>query len=582
MKKTDSKALELVRRIKNDPAFYIEKYLKIRTKAGELKQLKLNSTQRKIYEKIQELQRQKKPVRIIILKARQMGVSTITEALIFHRTATSKLTNSLIIAHEADASTNLFNMSKLFYDELPAPLRPMRKASNAKEIVFENPTADPTEKEKNPGLRSKIKIATAENREAGRSDTIHCLHASEVAFWPDAETVMVGLMQAVPNTPNSFVIIESTANGVGGYFYDMWKQAENGENDFIPLFFPWFEHEEYRMPVPSDFSLTDEEKKLKEKYHLDDEQISWRRWIIRNNFKGDEEKFRQEYPSNPEEAFLVSGRPKFHAQTLLEYRERCIDGEKGYLELPPVPNGLMKSKMIRFVSDKKGFLEVWKPPDDGKEYFIGVDTAKGLATGDFSVAVVYDENYDMVALWHGHMDTDLFADEVLKLATWYNEALIVPEENNHGLAVINRLKENYSNIYRRKTVNKITDETTEQLGWYTSEKTKALAIDNLAKHIRNKTIGTKSRKFIDECLTYIIEDDGKTNAQQGCHDDIVMASAIVLYVMESYATRVGKIVSPGEPTLPQGKTWIKDKHISEIEDELKMEAKENAWFFSQW
>lgn len=555
-----------IRRIKHDPAFYMQSFLKIRTKAGKLAKFVLNSTQRKINAKIDELQAQGRPVRILILKARQMGVSTFTEGRIFHRTATTKLTNSLIIAHKEDASTNLFNMSKLFYEELPPPLRPMKKASNAKELIFENPTPDPHEKQRNPGLRSKIKIDTAKNLGAGRSETIHNLHVSELAFWDNAEDVMLGLMQAVPNTQNTMVIIESTANGVGGYFYDLWQQAKNGENDFIPLFFPWYEHDEYRMPVPDGFVLTDEEQQLKVQYNLDDEQLAWRRWAIRNNCNGDPELFRQEYPSNDQEAFLVSGRPRFDIPTLVEYLNQCVDGQRGYLE--------RVAGTIKFIQDTKGYLEVWQPPQRGKEYAIGADVAKGLITGDYSTAPVYDANKNLVALWHGHIDPDLFADQLELLGLWYNEALIAVEENNHGLTVINKLKQNYYNIYKRTTHDKATDETKEQLGWYTTEQSKKLIIDNLAKLIRERQIGIKSKKFVQELMTYVIDDDGKTNAQEGSHDDIVMSSAIVLFVMDVYITELPSILKPGERIEQHTHSWVGNRHISEIEDEQNDEESE--------
>lgn len=550
-----------LRRIKHDPSFYMQSFLKIRTKQGKLEKLTLNSTQRKINERIDELQG--KPIRILVLKARQMGVSTYTEGRIFHRSATTKLTNSLIIAHKEDASTNLFNMSKLFYEELPPPLRPMKKASNAKELIFENPTPDPVEKQKNPGLRSKIKIDTAKNLGAGRSDTIHNLHASEVAFWDNAETVMLGLLQSVPNTPNTMIIIESTANGVGGYFYDLWQQAKNGENDFIPLFFPWFEHEEYRMPVSDGFVLTGEEQELKSQYNLDNEQLAWRRWAIRNNCNGDPQLFSQEYPSNDMEAFLVSGRPRFDMPTLMEYLNQCEDGQRGYLE--------RVGSTLKFIPDPKGYIEVWDTPQRGKEYFIGGDVAKGLVTGDYSAAPVYNADKNLVALWHGHIDPDLFADQIVTLGLYYNEALLAPEENNHGLTVINKAKQEYWNIYKRTTHDKVTDETKEQLGWYTTEQSKKLAIDNLAKLVRERRIGIKSKKFVQELMTYIIEDDGKTNAQEGSHDDIVMASAIILFVMDQFTTEVPMILQAGT-RINKSSNWVGGRHISEIEDDQDEES----------
>lgn len=554
-------AVEKLKQLKYDFTYYAPKLLRIRTKAGQLKQFTLNAMQRKIDATIEQLKSDGKPIRLIILKYRQGGASTYTEGRIFHSSSMNHLTNSLIVAHEEDASTNLFNMSKLFYDELPAELKPMRKSSNAKEIVFENPTQDTEEKKNNPGLRSRIKIATANNMGAGRSATIHNLHASEVGFWRDAKTTMLALMQAVPNTPNTMVILESTANGVGDYFYEEWQRAKNGDSDFINLFFAWFEEPEYELDIPADFKPTDEEIVMMNRFpEINHRKLVWRRWCIKNNCGGDTELFKQEYPSDDIEAFLMSGRPRFDAQILREYLDQCVDGERGYLE--------NHKGTIKFIPNPKGYLEVWSKPKE--DHYIGADVAKGLITGDASAAPVFDNKYDLNALWHGRIDPDLFAGQLINLGTWYKDALVAVEENNHGLTVLNSMKSDYWNLYKRTSHNKVTDETKQELGWYTSEQTKKLAIDNLARLIRERRLGIKSKRFIQECLTYVIGDDGKTNAQQGGHDDIVMAAAIILYVMEQYATPVVNIVAPvtesnnSDRFVRQSDGAV--KHISEIED----------------
>lgn len=516
--------VDQLKAILKDSESYMQKFLKIRTKKGDMVHFKLNSSQRRLNDKITELQREGKPVRIIILKARQMGFSTLTEGRIFFQTATNKLTNSFIIAHKEEASTNLFNMSKLFYEELPLPLRPMKKASNAKELIFENPTPNIDEKQKEPGLRSKIKIDTARNLDAGRSSTIHNLHASEVAFWDNAETVMLGLMQALPNSSNTMAIIESTANGVGGYFHDVWMKAKRGENDFVALFFPWYEHDEYQMSVPDGFTLTSEEQELKELYNLRDNQLSWRRWAIRNNCGGDVDKFRQEYPSNDEEAFLMSGRPRFDVPMLHKWYQQAEQGERGNIE-----HG-------QWIKDDKGYLEIWEHPKPGKKYVIGADTSEGKVTGDYSAATIWDAGtYRQVGKWHGHIDPDLYADELVKVGKYFNTALIAPEKNNHGFTTINKLKNlNYYNVFQMERYDESTEKMTKELGFLTNRKTKPLIIDHMASLIRENLIKTKDKALISECITYVREDDGATNAQEGCHDDLVMASAIALFVLSNY------------------------------------------------
>lgn len=285
---------------------YIQRFLKIRTKSGKLVPLRFNPPQKKLYEAVAEQARAGRPIRLIILKARQMGFSTMTGGLIFHRTATRELVESLVVAHQEDATANLFSMYRLFYEELPVEIQPLKKASNAQEILFENPTKNPEEKRREPGLRSRIRCATAGGRGVGRSFTVKNVHLSEFAFWPGRKLVTyAGIMQSIPDQADTMVVIESTANGYDE-FKDLWDDSveawQRGEHDgFMPVFFAWWEMPEYRRPVPADFHLTPEEAELKETYGLDDEQISWRRWCIRNNCGGDLDLFHRSCgsPSRP-------------------------------------------------------------------------------------------------------------------------------------------------------------------------------------------------------------------------------------------------------------------------------------------
>ena len=421
--------------ILNNSEFYCSKFLKIKTKSGELKNFVFNSAQKKVDKIITDLQKKGKPVKLILLKARQLGMSTYVGGKKFHRTATRPFVNSMIIAHEDKATQNLFNMHKLFYDELPERIRPMKKYSNGTELVFENPTSDPDEKKRNPGLRSKITVATAKNVRTARSQTIHYLHCSEVAFWEDPDTLMLGLLQCVPDTPNTMIVIESTANGVGNWFHRMWQAAEKGENDFVPIFLGWYEDPEYTRPfdtpeqkeafikeVNAVFKdskgneVHTPEWELMQRYNLTYEQLNWRRYTIKNKCNGDEELFCQEYPSNPNEAFIASGRPRFNTSVLKQYARQTKPGERGYLE--------EKNGIIRFIPDPKGYLEVWEKPVQDKSYCIGADVAEGLINGDYSAACVGGDDLKIICSWHGHIDPDLFGYELYKLGTWYNQAYI--------------------------------------------------------------------------------------------------------------------------------------------------------------
>lgn len=545
MSKTLTKEQIFYHKLKHDFPWYSENFLKIRDKTASIVDFKLNNAQRVVLGKIEELRKQGRPVRIILLKARQMGMSTFSEGFIFHDTSTNENKNSLIIAHEESASSNLFNMSKLYYEQLPELIRPMKKYANGKVLQFENPTADENEKQTNPGLRSKISIATAGAGEVGRSATYHNLHVSELAFFPDPKITMLGLMQCVPDQPNTNVIIESTANGVGDYFHEMWQKAERGENEFVPIFLPWCIQPEYSRPFHSDAEreqfeeevnniVTDAsgqqvrtyEYEIMHKHGLTLEQLNWRRYTIQNKCQGDEVLFMQEYPITPEEAFISSGRPKFSIKSLRKYQTITKEPlQKGYLHNK-------EDGSVEFVEDSNGYISIWRNPQPDTFYAIGADVAEGLVHGDYSVGLVGDNDFDVVAMWHGHIDPDLFGMELVKLAKYYNNAYLGVERNNHGLTTLNTIKkEEYWNLFFSKNYDKVADTVTQKLGWETTIRTKPLMIDKLAQFVREHYLGIYSDVIIGEMFTYVIEDNGKTNAQPGCNDDTVMALAILLQLL---------------------------------------------------
>ena len=531
-------------KLKSDKKWYIEKFLKIRNKKSQLVPFVLNDAQNIVMNLIDECEVQGKLKRFIVLKARQMGLSTLFEGLIFQDTSTNQFKNSMIIAHEDKATQNLFAMSKLFLDELPDVLRPMIKYSNEKALVFENPSNDIEDKKQVPGLRSKITVATAGTTEAGRSATVHNLHASEVAFFPDAKITMLGLLQSVPDELNTLVVLESTANGVGDWFHEMWQKASKGENEFIPVFLPWFFDTGYTRSFRSDgerqqfmneigLEVNDGsgnkvrtyEYELMRKYNLTLEQMNWRKHTIANKCQGDEMLFMQEYPSTPEEAFISTGRPKFSIKSLKQYQTITKKPKRGYLQLN-------SEGKVYFIGDDNGYVSIWKDPEKDMFYSIGADVAEGLVKGDYSCAVVGNSEFDVVAMWHGHIDPDLFGIELVKLGKYYNEAYIGVENNNHGLTTLTTLKKDeYWNLFFTKTYDKIADKVTQKIGWTTSSRTKPFMIDKLSEFIREMYLGIYSDLIISEAFTYVIEDNGKTSSQSGCYDDTIMALAIMLQLL---------------------------------------------------
>jgi len=326
---------------------YYTKYLNILTKESTLVPLRFNSYQEKMWQ-IVKAQRYKKPVRIIVLKARQIGISTWSTALTYHICATNKYKRAVIIAHDQDATANLFGMCNRYYNYSPEFVQPMKRYSNKKELVFENPLLGDNKAKADDvaykGLLSSISVETANKETAGRSGTINTLHMSECAFWKKGGKVITGLLQAVPRQIGTTVIMESTANGMAGEgeeFYIRWKMAEAGESDYTPVFFPWWENPEYEMWDES-FVCNKEEEDIKRRFPLiTDTKLAWRRWKIRNEMGNalmdPVSQFKQEYPASAEEAFIASGRTVFDSELILDLldmaKAKALKGEEKCYEL---------------------------------------------------------------------------------------------------------------------------------------------------------------------------------------------------------------------------------------------------------
>ena len=513
---------------------YIEKYVKIRDKSGTIIDFKLNKPQQKLYDIIKKQKEEKKPVRVIILKARQMGFSTLVESILFKETATKWNINTGIVAHKEDSTSNLFNMSKRIYDNLPSDMKPSKKASNAKEIIFDN--YDGT------GLKSKIKCMTAGADGIGRSDTFNNLHISEYAFWPgNKKETLLGLMQSVPNLPNTIVIIESTANGYED-FKDMWDRAKNGESDFVPLFVGWNELDEYQMPYTG-FKLTEEEETLVSAYNLTLEQITWRRWCIANNCGGDINLFKQEYPLTPEEAFLLSGTSVFDKEGILARLQTIPKPlKKGYFVYDY--DGLTISS-IKWINDENGYIEIFNTPNTPEitKYCIGGDTAG--EGSDYFVAQVLDaKTGKQVARLRHQMDADLYTKQIYCLGMYYKEALIGIEANFDSYPIMELQRLGYKNQYVREHMDTYTHKMTKSFGFRTTSLTRPTIISALIEIIRESVDLIQDKITLEELLTIIRNERGRIEAPEGGHDDLMMALAIAYHIREQVRFDKRAIVTP--------------------------------------
>lgn len=268
-------------RLRTDLAYFAEHALKLRPKAGLIEPFKLNHAQKVLHELIEDQKAKTGKVRVIILKARQLGVSTYVAARLYHLTINRPGIRTFILGHEKRASSNLFQIVHRFHSLMPEGLRPAIGTSNAEELIFSN-------------LNSGYIVSVASSEGTGRSATAQMLHASETAFWSDLDAQMASLMQTVPDLPETEIILKSTANGYNP-FHALWMKAIRGESEFLPVFLPWWLDSQYQADA-SGFSPDAEERQLINLYKLSKEQMAWRRNKISQ--LGNEHYFAQEYPAD--------------------------------------------------------------------------------------------------------------------------------------------------------------------------------------------------------------------------------------------------------------------------------------------
>jgi hypothetical protein len=299
-------------RLKDDFGYYAADCLKIRSKAGTIEPLNLNQAQIYLHSRLEAQKQRTGKVRALVLKARQQGISTLIGGRYYWLASHTKGVRVFILTHEQDATNNLFGMVERYHSHCPDLVKPVTGASNAKELSF-------------AALESGYAVGTAGAKATGRSQTVQLFHGSECAFWPQAETHFAGVVQAIPDLPGTEIILESTANGMGGEFHERWQQAEAGIGDYETIFIPWFWDSGYRREVPPDFHLDDEERDYATAHQLSPEQMVWRRAKIAE--LKDPLLFRQEYPATADEAFQLTGHDAFiKPELILQARKATLEG----------------------------------------------------------------------------------------------------------------------------------------------------------------------------------------------------------------------------------------------------------------
>lgn len=328
--------LGVLRRLRQDFEFYASRALKIRPKqGGDAVEFRLNRAQQFLHRRLERQKLETGKVWALILKGRQQGASTYIEGRFFHRVSMNFGVKAYILTHEQKATDNLFGMAETYYRNLPAGLRPHLGYSNANELIFDR-------------LESGYSVATAGSKDTGRSATAQLFHGSEVAFWRNAASHMGGIGQIVSNDPGTEIVLETTANGVGNPFHQLWQTAESGGSEYLPIFTPWFWSLEYSNEPPPGWTPSQEDAEYMRLHGCTLGQVYWRRQKIDTDFTGSTERFQQEYPATAAEAFVNVGHLPFIAvERVLRARKSTVDGVGArVLGVDPARDGPDRSALV--------------------------------------------------------------------------------------------------------------------------------------------------------------------------------------------------------------------------------------------
>ena len=453
-------------------------WLRIRHRDGSMRALVANAAQRSFEER--------RGRQNIVLKARQMGITTWVAARFFLRTVSRPGTLTLQVAHTREAAESIFRIAQTMWNELPEDLQYgelKRSRANVGQMVF-------------PELGSEFRVASACDVGVGRGLSVQNLHCSEVSRWPgDAAATLAGLRASL--APGGELVLESTPNGAYGAFYEEWCRGTDDSGDesrLVRHFLPWWMEPTYVGQRVSAASMTVEEAKLVERHGLSGEQIGYRR-MLESSYGGLRS---QEFAEDAETCFRATGSCFFSIDAI----------EERMAELEPTET-----------QRRGGALWVWLPPMPGCSYIVAVDSAGGGEDGDFAAVQVIDRDTGLqcAELQERLRPADL-ARVAVELAKEYSGALIAVERNNHGAAVLAFLgsSEGYRRVYRQR----------DEEGWLTTAASKPEMVARVGYLLERWPMMFNSRRLLGECRTFVGGERGKTGAANGAHDDLVMAMGV--------------------------------------------------------
>ena len=492
-----------------------------------------NEVQEDFIEKLETLGTNKP---FFVLKGRQQGFTSVITAIQLSFAIVRKNFSGFTMADRTDNTMAIFNdKARVVYDRLPEELKPSEKFNSRNEMFFDK-------------LNSSWRIATATDQ-VGRSRTLNFVHFSEVAFYEcNLSDLQAGIGEAI--TAGAIQVYETTANGFN-QAKDLWD-SESCHN----LFYEWWRSPEYRSTEYEYLETQDpwliERKKVLEAKGCDKEQITW--YCKKYDSYLDKNTIKQEYPITPTEAFVSSGDCVFDKEAINNQIARCVSLQaprRGYFtykkEAIPIPNseGVMvdvewKIKDIEFVESRDGYIFLHEEPrvkvKDGEithkaPYSLGGDTA-GTGKDYFTGKVICNLDDKTVATLHKqYIDEDLYAEQMYCLGKYYHDALIGIEINySRQPTRILQKKYNYPNLYMRERLDGASDRSVMDYGFETTSRTKPIIIGELVELMRNNPYIEEDIPTLKEMTTFVKKENGKLEAIDGCHDDLVMAKAIAHFI----------------------------------------------------
>ena len=470
-------------------------------------------------------------ISLLILKGRQQGFTTLITAYQLALTITRNNCEGLTLADKASNTEAIFqNKAKFTYNRLPEILKPTEKYNSKRQLLFEK-------------LNSSWSIDTA-TKEVGRSRTINFFHGSECAFWKDGiSSIQASLGETF--TKNAIKIYETTANGFNDY-REMWKSGHH-----INCFYQWWKTREYRLNFETKNMRTkflndidrrkgewiyDRLKWLRDEKKLDENQLYW----YFKKYQGyiDKELIKQEYPCTEDEAFIASGRCYFDTETIIKRIDEIEKLEDygikdiGYFKYDIVVKGYKKEiTNIKWVSDKiNGYIKLYRMPNEYTPYVLGGDTA-GEGSDFFTGVVIDNTTKQTVAKLKIEQDETEYTRQIYCLGMYYNKALIGLEVNfsTYPTKMLSEEYE-YPNLYIRQKEDEFTGKTERKYGFRTDRITRPLILAELQEIFKENIEWITDLDILKEALTFIKNDKGRPEAQEGCHDDLIMALAITYYI----------------------------------------------------